>query len=214
MVYLWGNRDLKKVRNDMTIWFATGNPHKREELAAILSGHRIQIPSQGGIPFEPEETGATFLENALVKARALYRQVLAPVIADDSGLCVDALGGRPGIFSARYGSEGGKILDAGERNALLLRELEFSALRSARFVCAMVLLLQEDRFFVVQEILEGEIIREARGSGGFGYDPILYLPDRGCTVAELGEEEKNRISHRGKAGRFIGEILAALAEKS
>ncbi|MFP3088709.1 RdgB/HAM1 family non-canonical purine NTP pyrophosphatase [Treponema sp. TIM-1] len=197
----------------MTLWFATGNPHKREELAAILKGHRIHIPSQGGIPFEPEETGVTFLENALIKARALYRRVLAPVIADDSGLCVDALGGRPGIFSARYGSEGGKNLDAGERNALLLRELEFSSRRSARFVCAMVLLLQEDRFFVVQETLEGEIIRKGRGSGGFGYDPILYLPDRGCTVAELGEEEKNRISHRGKAGRFIGEILAAIPEE-
>jgi XTP/dITP diphosphohydrolase len=193
----------------MTIWFATGNPHKREELAAILKGHRIQIPSQGGIPFEPEETGDTFLENALIKARALYRRVLAPVIADDSGLCVDALGGRPGVFSARYGSEGGKNLDAGERNALLLGELEACSHRSARFVCAMVLLLSEDRFFAVQETLEGEIIRESRGSGGFGYDPILYLPERGCTVAELTEEEKNRISHRGKAGRFMAGILSA-----
>ncbi|MDR2758473.1 MAG: RdgB/HAM1 family non-canonical purine NTP pyrophosphatase [Spirochaetaceae bacterium] len=197
----------------MTIWFATGNLHKREELAAILKGRRIQIPSQGGIPFEPEETGATFLENALIKARVLYRRVLAPVIADDSGLCVDALGGRPGIFSARYGSEGTKSLDAGERNALLLRELEFTSHRSARFVCAMVLLLHEDRFFVVQETLEGEIIRESRGSGGFGYDPILYLPDKGCTVAELKEEEKNRISHRGKAGRVIGEILASMPDR-
>ncbi|MDR2069178.1 MAG: RdgB/HAM1 family non-canonical purine NTP pyrophosphatase [Spirochaetaceae bacterium] len=196
----------------MNLWFATGNPHKREELAAILQGHRIQIPSQGGLPFGPEETGATFLENALIKARTLYRLVLAPVIADDSGLCVDALGGRPGIFSARYGSEGGKNLDAGERNALLLRELESSSRRSARFICAMVLLLHEDRFFAVQETLEGEIIREGRGSGGFGYDPILYLPGRGCTVAELREEEKNRISHRGKAGRVIGEILAAIPD--
>jgi XTP/dITP diphosphohydrolase len=195
----------------MTIWFATGNPHKREELAAILKGCRIQIPSPGELPFEPEETGLTFLENALIKARTLYRQVLAPVIADDSGLCVDALGGRPGIFSARYGSDGGKNLDAGERNALLLRELEPCPQRSARFVCAMVLLLTEDRFFAVQETLEGEIVRECRGSGGFGYDPILYLPETGCTVAELPEDEKNRISHRAKAARFIAEVLSTLS---
>jgi XTP/dITP diphosphohydrolase len=192
------------------IWFATGNPHKRGELAAILEGRRIRIPPEGGIDFEPEETGAAFLENALIKARALYRQVRAPVIADDSGLCVDALGGRPGILSARYGMEGGKPLDDGERNALLLRELEQHSQRSARFVCAMVLLLGEDRFFVAQETLEGEIVRESRGSGGFGYDPLLYLPGQGCTVAELGEGAKNLISHRGKAGRVIGEILAAL----
>jgi XTP/dITP diphosphohydrolase len=194
----------------MNLWFATGNPHKREELAAILKGHRIQIPSQEGMSFEPEETGDTFLENALIKARALYRRVSAPVIADDSGLNVDALGGMPGVFSARYGSGGGKNLDAGERNALLLRELGSCSHRSARFVCAMVLLLTEDRFFAVQETLEGEIIRESRGSGGFGYDPILYLPERGCTVAELTEEEKNRISHRGKAGRFLAGILSSL----
>ncbi|MDR3161785.1 MAG: RdgB/HAM1 family non-canonical purine NTP pyrophosphatase [Spirochaetaceae bacterium] len=204
----------------MTIWFASGNFHKREELAAILEGHRIRIPPEEGIDFAPEETGACFLENALIKARALYRQVLAPVIADDSGLCVDALGGRPGIYSARYGSTvGPKVrrpkvrrqpLDDRERNALLLRELEGHSQRSARFVCAMVLLLGEDRFFAAQETLEGEIVRESRGSGGFGYDPLLYLPGRGCTVAELSEEEKNRISHRGKAGRVIREILSAL----
>jgi XTP/dITP diphosphohydrolase len=189
------------------IWFATGNPHKREELAAVLEGHEIRIPPEGS--FDPEETGASFLENALIKARALYRQVRSPVIADDSGLCVDALGGRPGIFSARYGSAS-RPLDAGERNALLLGELESHSRRSARFVCAMVLLLAEDRFFVAQETLEGEIVRESRGSGGFGYDPLLYLPDRGCTVAELPQGEKNRISHRGKAARILREVLPSL----
>jgi XTP/dITP diphosphohydrolase len=194
----------------MTIWFATGNPHKGEELAAILKGHRILLPASGEIAFEPEETGAAFLENAFLKARALYQQVSAPVIADDSGLCVDALGGRPGILSARYGGGEGRNLDAGERNALLLEELALSPQRSARFVCAMVLLLSEDRFFAVQETLEGEIIRESRGSGGFGYDPIFYLPERGCTVAELSEDEKNRISHRGKAGHCIAGLLSAM----
>jgi XTP/dITP diphosphohydrolase len=197
----------------MTIWFATGNTHKRAELAAILRDHQIRIPADAGINFDPEETGATFLENALIKARALHRLIAetgrsgegfsGPVIADDSGLCVDALGGRPGIYSARYGGNG----DAGKRNSLLLGELGDSPNRSARFVCAMVLMFSPDRFFAVQETLEGEIIREERGTGGFGYDPILWLPEFGRTVAELSGEEKNRISHRGKAGRTIAQFL-------
>ncbi|GHU90048.1 non-canonical purine NTP pyrophosphatase [Spirochaetia bacterium] len=219
----------------MTIWFATGNTHKKAELAAILRAailkdHEIRIPADAGIDFDPEETGSTFLENALIKARALYRLTAeigqpgkglgkglsSPVIADDSGLCVDALGGRPGIYSARYqgigryGSEDGKKPDAAERNALLLDELGDKTNRKARFVCAMVLLFNEDRFFVAQETLEGEIISRAegkRGSGGFGYDPILWLPELGRTVAELSEEEKNRISHRGKAAKALTKLL-------
>jgi XTP/dITP diphosphohydrolase len=223
----------------MTIWFATGNAHKKAELAAILADHDIRIPAEAGVPeltdFNPEETGGAFLENALIKARELYRLVREPVIADDSGLCVDALGGRPGIYSSRYGSnegygssghsggKGGQKLSDGERNALLLEELnrleetrrsekpETAPDRRARFVCAMVLLYSPDRFFIAQETLEGEIVRHTgRGSGGFGYDPILYLPDKGCTVAELPEAEKNRISHRGKAGRVIAKILAGV----
>ncbi|GHV25816.1 non-canonical purine NTP pyrophosphatase [Spirochaetia bacterium] len=205
----------------MTIWFATGNAHKRAELAAILPGHTIRIPADEGAAFDPEETGTSFAENALIKARELRRLTTAsgngtyphssaaPVIADDSGLCVDALDGRPGIYSARYGSESGnntKLSDP-NRNLLLLKELGDNPLRSARFVCAMVLLFSEDRFFLVQETLEGEIIREGRGSGGFGYDPILYLPEFGCTVAELPDKEKNHISHRGKAGRAIAKFL-------
>jgi XTP/dITP diphosphohydrolase len=221
----------------MTIWFATGNTHKKSELAAILADHRILIPSDAGLDFDPEETGATFLENALIKARSLYHLVSetglpdkgrpGPVIADDSGLCVDALDGRPGIYSARYGSGGARGIDCGgsadgnsvggkklndaERNALLLRELGDNPKRSARFICAMVLLFSEDRFLVVQETLEGEIIKRAgdeRGNGGFGYDPILWLPELGRTVAELSGEEKNRLSHRGKAAKVIAKFLA------
>jgi XTP/dITP diphosphohydrolase len=213
----------------MTIWFATGNIHKKRELAAILKaaspGAELLIPGEEGIAFDPEETGATFLENALLKARALYRLVSAagkagPVIADDSGLCVDALGGRPGIYSSRYGmAEGGgsrgtgqrPVLGDGERNALLLKELGDNPLRSARFVCAMVLLMDENRFFAVQETLEGELVSStgaARGGGGFGYDPILFIPEMGRTVAELADGEKNRISHRGKAGRAVARFLA------
>ncbi|GHV88360.1 non-canonical purine NTP pyrophosphatase [Spirochaetia bacterium] len=210
----------------MTIWFATGNAHKKQELQAILQGHTIKIPADAGITgFDPDETGATFLENALIKARALHQLIAdrfpaetGPVIADDSGLCVDALGGRPGIYSARYcgpvvagdGSStgNGNKLEAGERNALLLREVGDAPNRSARFVCAMVLLFGNDRFFAVQETLEGRLIREERGAGGFGYDPILFIPELGRTVAELSEAEKNRISHRGKAGKAIAKLLA------
>jgi XTP/dITP diphosphohydrolase len=214
----------------MTLWFATGNIHKKRELAAILEaafpGTEILIPGEEGIAFDPDETGSTFLENALVKAHALYRLVTAsgragPVIADDSGLCVDALGGRPGIYSSRYGGGtmpgnkpgGGSKLGDGERNALLLEELGDNPLRSARFVCAMVLLWDKDRFFAVQETLDGELVSSvgaARGGGGFGYDPILFIPELGRTVAELPEGEKNRISHRGKAGRAVARFLAGV----
>jgi XTP/dITP diphosphohydrolase len=197
----------------MTIWFATGNTHKQAELAAVLKDHAIKIPADRGLPFDPDESGASFAENALIKARELRRLTAAagladPVIADDSGLCVDALGGRPGIRSARYGAEHGEKLDDRERNALLLKELGDNPNRKARFVCAMALLLDEDRFFLVQETLEGELIPAEKGSGGFGYDPILFIPALGRTVAELSGEEKNRISHRGKAGRAIAALLA------
>jgi XTP/dITP diphosphohydrolase len=203
----------------MFVWFASGNAHKKQELAAILAteapGIDVKIPPDAGIPFDPDETGSTFMENALVKARELYRLaaekgIAAPVIADDSGLCVNALGGRPGIYSARYGADQGKKLGAAERNALLLEELGDNPNRAAYFACAMILLYSPDRFFLVQETLEGEVVRsmdDARGPRGFGYDPILYIPSLGRTVAELPEEEKNRISHRGKAGKLIAELI-------
>jgi XTP/dITP diphosphohydrolase len=202
----------------MTIWLASGNAHKKKEIAAILPSHTIKIPKDANIDFDPDETGSTFSENAMIKARALFDIVKEPVIADDSGICVEALDGRPGIYSARYGSidlygsENGKKLDDAERNALLIQELANSELgnhqnRKAHFVCAMVLLINPDRFFIVQETLEGELIQSEKGSGGFGYDPILFIPEKGKTVAELSDEEKNEISHRGKAGKLIGEIL-------
>jgi XTP/dITP diphosphohydrolase len=188
----------------MTIWFATGNIHKQKELSAILGDHTLMIPSAAGIEgFDPPEEGAAFLENALAKARTLRgllgeRGISGPVIADDSGLCVDALGGRPGIYSARYAGKGapeaaGKGLGDGERNRLLLEELGGVSNRRARFVCAMVLLLGEDRFGAVRETLEGELVRNlslAAGGSGFGYDPILYIPEYSRTVAELRRRKK------------------------
>jgi len=209
----------------MTIWFASGNIHKKKELADILSGigdFELKIPKDAGLCFDPEETGNSFLENALIKAAELYnlleKQSLGgnfhPVIADDSGICVDELEGRPGIYSARYGmsESGGKITDA-EKNAMLLAELGDNPRRSSRFVCAMALYCAPNRFYAAQETLEGELVKNAesaKGRGGFGYDPILFIPELGRTVAELSEEEKNLYSHRGKAGRVIARILSGL----
>jgi XTP/dITP diphosphohydrolase len=195
----------------MNIWFATNNTHKKKELEAVL-GTKLQIPAECGISFNPEETAMTFRENALLKARELKKLINKnePVIADDSGLCVDALDGRPGVFSARYGETNGRKLTSGEQNLLLLEEMNNIQKRSARFVCAMVLLFDYDRFIIVQETLEGEIVKGAcfaKGDGGFGYDPIFLLPESGRTLAELSAEEKNNISHRGKAGKQIAAIL-------
>ena len=234
----------------MTIWFATGNAHKKTELSAILRTHgvdcRLLIPKDAGLDFDPEETGTSFRENALLKARELYalldkaRPALFspgdPVIADDSGICVDALGGRPGIYSARYAGKekramsneqaptklaramnngkrelGTKKLEASERNALLLEELGDAPDRKARFVCAMVLMYTPNRFFIAQETMEGEIVTDmehAKGTGGFGYDPILFIPELSRTAAELSDDEKNMISHRGKAGKTIAKIMS------
>jgi len=215
----------------MTIWFATGNAHKKAELSAILRTHgvncRLLIPKDAGLDFDPEETGTSFHENALLKANELYalldksRPALFspgdPIIADDSGICVDALDGRPGIYSARYAgkeqrtmSNRTKKLESSERNTLLLEELGDAQDRKARFVCAMVLMYSPNRFFISQETMEGEIVKNmehAKGSGGFGYDPILFIPEFGRTAAELSDDEKNMISHRGKAGKIIAGII-------
>ncbi|MCL2763164.1 MAG: non-canonical purine NTP pyrophosphatase [Treponema sp.] len=220
----------------MIIWFASGNAHKKEELSAILGSEwEVKIPADVGLEFDPDETELTFHGNALLKAKALYTLLMQhhpplfkpgqPIIADDSGICVDALDGRPGIYSARYAGRkkdtspdfshegheeheghGGKKLEAGERNVLLLEEMGDNPLRAARFVCAMAVLYSPDRFFAAQETCEGEIVKSiecARGVKGFGYDPIFYIPELGRTMAELSEAEKNAISHRGKAGKII-----------
>ena len=195
----------------MKLILATGNPHKKEELSRILAPHRILIPSDIGVNFDAEEIGTTYLENALIKARALTEAAGGrPVLADDSGISVPALGGAPGIYSARYGSEDtGRELEAPERNDFLLRNMAHLTGngRRAFFVCCMALILDEYRIFTAQETFGGFIADEPFGSGGFGYDPIFHLPDRDCTVAELDAVEKDRISHRGRAGLRIKAIL-------
>jgi XTP/dITP diphosphohydrolase len=191
----------------MTLYFATGNAHKAQELSAILMPHSIRTPVDEGLCFEPEETGATFLENALIKAKALYALIHAPVIADDSGLVIDALDGRPGVYSARYGARDGKLLTSQEKNALILHEMEGKTDRRARFVCSMALYQGPERLIVAQETLEGEIARAPSGTNGFGYDPIFYLPSQACCLADLSEADKNRISHRGKAAALLKKLL-------
>lgn len=191
----------------------------------ILAPHSVVIPSDEGIDCNPDETGTTFYENSLIKARALYEIVHCPVIADDSGICVDALNGRPGIYSSRYtgtATPNGKTLSQEAKNALLIAELNdalsrgvdashfLHGERSAHYTCAMVLYLGSDRLFIVEETLEGVIVHtidQARGEHGFGYDPIFFVPALNKTVAELSDSEKNAISHRGKAGRAMQHII-------
>jgi len=200
----------------MAIWFATNNAHKKTELEAILNT-TLKIPSEEGLTFEPEETALTFSENALIKARELKKILINNadiVIADDSGICVDALGGRPGVLSARYGEVNGQKPSQEQQNLMLLDEIGETAQRSARFICAMCLIWEHNRFVIVQETTEGQIVKknEVRGTGGFGYDPLFLLPDFGRTLAELSAEEKNSISHRGKAGKIIGELIKRVIE--
>lgn len=204
------------------LYLATGNKHKREEIQQILQDYEIRIPSDDGIDFDPVEDGKSFYENSLIKARALWNLVHEPVIADDSGICVDALGGEPGIYTSRYagpdfmhGKADGSKISQEQQNSFLIQQLNDtkSENRSCHYTCAMVLLLNPDRFFVAQETFEGQLIhsiKEAAGNGGFGYDPIVYLPDCKKTVAQISSEEKNRISHRGKALKTIAKILENL----
>jgi len=194
----------------MKLYLASNNKHKYEEFSQGLCGVELALPCNEGIHSSPEESGTSFLENAMIKAKALYNLLHSPVIADDSGLCVEALDGRPGIFSARYA-----LAPANERSEdyginRLLKEMEGEENRNAMFVCALVLYIEENRFFVLQETCKGEIARCKKGKGGFGYDPIFFLKDMNKTMAELTRDEKNLISHRGKAIATCNALLQSL----
>jgi XTP/dITP diphosphohydrolase len=201
----------------MRILFATTNPHKIDEVRVILAPLNLEVVGLDSIanpPAEPVEDGATFEDNARIKALA-YAQATGQVcLADDSGLEVDALGGRPGVHSARYADIGSTRVERdAANNARLLRELEnvADARRTARFVCAMC--LADPKGSILAEArgeFPGVIAREPRGANGFGYDPLLYLPDRGCTSAELAPEEKNARSHRGAAARKMALLLTEM----
>ena len=197
----------------MEILIATNNRHKVVEFARIFEGCRVLSPADIDLDFEFDETGQSFFENSYGKALALHKLTGRRVMADDSGLCVSALGGAPGIYSARYGAPAsGENLPSGERNAYLLRQLEGKTDRAAWFVCCMVLVLSEYRFFAAQETLAGTITTAPAGEEGFGYDPVFFVPEAGKTVAQLDAAEKDAISHRGRAARVMQRHLAGLQE--
>ena len=187
---------------------ASGNPGKLAELRQLLEGgrHALRPQSELGVA-DVEETGLTFVENALLKARHAARETGLPALADDSGLCVDALGGAPGLYSARYAGVHG---DAAGNIERLLRELEGvpDARRTARFHCVLVVLrhAEDPRPLVAEGSWSGRILRAPRGAGGFGYDPVFLDPENACSAAELDPAIKNAISHRGRA-------LAALQQR-
>lgn len=196
------------------IVFATANEGKLKEIREILADFDIEVISmeEAGIELEVEENGATFEENSLIKARALKELTGLPALADDSGLVVDYLNGEPGIYSARYM---GRDTSYDEKNTHIIEQLAEAKgeERSARFVCVISLVLPDGREFTKTGTMEGRIGYEIKGSNGFGYDPIFFLPEYGKTSAEISPEEKNRISHRGKALREMKKLIEQLGDK-
>ena len=190
----------------MKLILASNNQKKLKEIKEILGDRFDEILTlrEAGIEHETVEDGETFLENARKKAREIAEISGCCALADDSGICVDALGGAPGIYSARFAGEHG---DDEANNALLLEKLQGAEDRSAHFTCVVVMAWPDGRELSAEGRLYGEIAFEPAGDGGFGYDPIFFLPDRGCTDAQLPPGEKNRISHRGKALRALLEKL-------
>lgn len=193
------------------IIFATGNTGKMREIRSILADLGVPVLSmkEAGIQADIEENGTSFEENALIKARAVAAAVEAEgsvILADDSGLEIDALNGEPGIYSARYLGEDTPY-DVKNRELICRLEGVPEDRRTARFVCAIAAVLADGREFTVRGVIEGRIGYEQKGQGGFGYDPIFYVPEYGKTTAEMSPEEKNLISHRGKALMLMKEVL-------
>lgn len=196
------------------ILFATGNEGKMREVRMILADLGVEVISlkEAGIDADVEENGSTFEENARIKAAEIMRRSGEIVLADDSGLEVDALNKEPGIYSARYM---GYDTSYHIKNQNLIDRLKGKTgrERSARFVCAIAAALPDGRVLTTRGTMEGEIGYEERGENGFGYDPIFYLPEYGCYSGELPLEVKNGLSHRGKALRLMKEELRKLKEE-
>lgn len=192
----------------MKFVLASRNQGKLRELREILGALDVEVvlESDVGLDLEVEETGTTFEENSYLKAHAVMEASGLPAIADDSGLCVDALDGAPGVYSARYGA---KDNDAA-RTAYLLDNLKevSDGERTARFVSVVTCCFPDGRTISARGTCEGIIAREPRGTGGFGYDPVFFVPELGKTFSEMTAEEKNRISHRGNALRLFSEKLS------
>lgn len=196
------------------IIFATGNEGKMREIRVLLADLGLPVLSMKEAGAEPEivEDGATFGENAEIKARAVWNLTGDIVLADDSGLVVDHLGGEPGIYSARYMGEDTSY-EIKNRNIIDRLKDAGGRSRSARFVCNIAAVLPDGRVLHTEETMEGMIAEEPAGSGGFGYDPILFLPEYGLTSAEITMEEKNKISHRGKALRAMKAALEKVLKR-
>ena len=198
------------------IIFATGNQEKMKEIRQIMEGCPVEVLSmkEAGYCCDAEENGTTFTDNAIIKASAIANAVKAAgedaiVLADDSGLEIDALNKEPGVYSARYM---GEDTSYHIKNANLISRLEGVPVekRTARFVCAIAAVLTDGTVYTVRETIEGYIGYEEKGENGFGYDPIFCVPEFGCTTAELSMEQKNKISHRGKA---LAKMKEELLEK-
>lgn len=189
------------------IVLASNNRGKIREIQALLPDYEI-LPQIDFVQIEAEETGLTFVENALIKARHAAQHCHLPVIADDSGLAVDALNGAPGIYSARYAGAGANDKDNNEKLLLELADVPFEE-RTARFICVTVLLKHaaDSVPLISQGVWEGKILLHPQGTNGFGYDPLFWVPEYDCSSAELTPEFKNSLSHRGQALRALAMML-------
>ena len=186
-------------KNNRQIVLASNNPGKIREIQALLPDYAI-IPQSEFVQTEAEETGLTFVENALLKARHAAQHCNFPVLADDSGLAVNVLNGEPGIYSARYAGIGANDKDNNDKLLLELAGVPFEE-RTAKFICVIVLLehTADPVPLITQGIWEGKILLHPQGANGFGYDPLFWIPEEKCSSAELPPEVKNLLSHRGKA---------------
>ena len=193
----------------MKVVLASKNAHKLVEIKQITDqfGFDLVLQSELGVDIDVEETGTTFEENSLLKARAVMEATGLPALADDSGIAVDALNGEPGVYSARYGFD--DTLDDRGRMMLLLKNTEHvpDGQRQAKFVCVISFITPDGKIIQARGEIHGELTRQPRGENGFGYDPIFYYPPFGKTTAELPAEQKNAVSHRGNALRIFYEKL-------
>ncbi|MBQ3252821.1 MAG: RdgB/HAM1 family non-canonical purine NTP pyrophosphatase [Oscillospiraceae bacterium] len=201
----------------MKVVLASKNKHKLVEISKITEkfGFKLVLQSELGVDIDVEETGTTFEENSLLKARAVMEATGLPALADDSGIAVDALNGEPGIYSARYGFD--ESLDDWGRLELLLKNTEHvpDGQRQAQFVCVISFITPEGKVIQARGEIHGELTRQPAGENGFGYDPIFYYPPLGKTTAELSPEEKNKVSHRANALNLFYEKMkeAGYADK-
>lgn len=201
----------------MKMVLASKNPHKLVEIQKIVERFDIQLvlESELGVDIDVEETGTTFEENSLLKAKAVMEATGLPALADDSGIAVDALNGAPGVYSARYGFD--DSLDDWGRLQLLLKNTENvpDGQRQAQFVCVITLMTPDGQVIQARGEVHGELLRAPAGAGGFGYDPIFYYPPLGKTLAEVAPEEKNQVSHRARALKVLYEKMkeAGYADK-